>query len=279
MITIKTKEEIAILREGGARHAFILRELKGMVRAGLSTADLETRARELIAEGGDRPSFQNYTPHGAKRPYPSALCVCINDEVVHGIPSENPRIISPGDIVTIDLGLVHHKLFTDSAVSVVVPVDVGDIGAEVGVTGRSSAEQRDLQKKYESRSALLRVAEEALTAGIKAAKGGRHVGDIGSAIERVIRPTDAAIIAELCGHGLGYGVHEDPFVPNFGDPGTGELLKPGMIIAIEPILTLGKPKIRLLADGYTYVTVDGADSVQVEHTLLITKGDAEVLTR
>lgn len=257
MITIKTKEEIAILREGGARHALILQELARMVAPGVSTVDLEAKARSLI--GSDKAAFMGYRPGGAKRPYPAALCVCINDEVVHGIPNENPRVIAAGDIVTIDFGLVHGRLFTDAAVSVVVP-------------------DPNSSENFKERLELLQIANVALAAGIKAAKGGKRVGDISAAIERAVRGTKANIIKELCGHGLGYSVHEDPFVPNFGQPGTGELLKPGMILAIEPILTLGTPDIVLQDDGYLYKTADGASSVQVEHTILITKGDAEVLT-
>jgi methionyl aminopeptidase len=255
MITIKTKKDIAILREGGHRHAAILRELAAMVRPGVSTNELEDRARALISEGGDTPAFLNYRPEGAKRPYPAALCVSINDEVVHGIPNEGSKILNEGDIVSLDLGLVHKGLITDGAVTVAV----GAISPEL--------------------AKLLEVTRKALMAGIKAAKGGKHVGDISSAIERIGVAGKYGIVEELSGHGVGYRVHEDPYVPNYGDPGMGEALKPGMVIAIEPMFNLGSRDIFLdKDDGYTYRTEDGKPSAHFEHTVLITKGDAEILT-
>jgi methionyl aminopeptidase len=254
MITIKTKEDIAILREGGRRHAAILRELATMVKPGVRAYDLEMRTRELIAEGGDQPAFLNYKPSGATRPFPAALCLSINDEVVHGIPNEEDKILKEGDIVTIDLGLIHKGLITDSAIT----VPVGTVSAD--------------------RQQLLAKTKEALLAGIKAAKGGKRIGDISSAIERIGVAAGFGIVEELAGHGVGYKVHEDPFVPNYGDAGTGIILKPGMVIAIEPIFNLGDRHVELDRDGYTYKTSDGSPSAHFEHTILITKGDAEILT-
>ncbi len=254
MIKIKTKEDIAILREGGRRHGVILRELAKMVKPGVGANDLENRTRQLIAEGGDTAAFLNYTPAGADRPFPAALCLSINDEVVHGIPNEEDKILKEGDIVTLDLGLVHKGLITDAAVTVAV----GNISPE--------------------RARLLEVTKNALNAGIKAAKGGKKVGDISSAIEIIGLAGKFGIVEELAGHGVGYDVHEDPFVPNYGDAGKGPVLKPGMVIAIEPIFNLGDRHVDLDLDGYTYKTVDGSPSAHFEHTVLITKGDAEILT-
>jgi methionyl aminopeptidase len=254
MITIKTKEDIAILREGGRRHGVILRELAAKVKPGMHIQELEDRARELIKDGGDTSAFLNYTPGGADRPFPAALCVSINDEVVHGIPNEGEKILKEGDIVTLDLGLIHKGLITDAAVT----VPVGTVAPEI--------------------ERLLTVTKEALRAGIKAAKGGKRVGDISSAIERIGLATKLGIVEELAGHGVGYEVHEDPFVPNYGQPGKGAVLKPGMVIAIEPIFNLGDRHVELDVDGYTYKTSDGSPSAHFEHTILITKGDAEVLT-
>ena len=253
-ITIKTKEDITIHREGGRRHGVILRELASMVRPGLNTKELEKRARELIVENGDTPAFLGYTPGGASRPFPAALCVSVNDEVVHGIPNEDEKILKEGDVVTVDLGLVHKGLITDSAVTVAV----GTVD--------------------EDKQRLLDATKEALKAGIKAAKGGKRVGDIGEAVERVCIANGLTVVSELAGHGVGYEVHEDPFVPNYGEAGKGEVLKPGMVIAIEPIFSLDEDEIELARDGYTYKTVDGAATAHFEHTILITKGDAEVLT-
>lgn len=255
MIKLKKKEDIAILREGGHRHAAILRALTDMVRPGITTQQLEDRARELIAEGGDTAAFLNYKPYGADRPYPAALCVSVNEEVVHGIPNENPKTLKEGDIVSLDLGIVHKGLITDAAVTVAV----GTISPEL--------EQ------------LLVITKKALMAGIKAAKGGKRVGDISSAIELTGIAAKYGIVEELSGHGVGYHVHEDPYIPNYGDPGLGEVLKPGMVIAIEPMFNIGKRDIILdKKDGYTYRTKDGKPSAHFEHTVLITKGDAEILT-
>ncbi|MDD5165247.1 MAG: type I methionyl aminopeptidase [Candidatus Pacebacteria bacterium] len=254
MIKIKTKEDIAILREGGRRHGAILRQLASMVKPGVHARDLENYTRELIAEGGDTAAFLNYTPVGADRPFPAALCLSINDEVVHGIPNEDDKVLMEGDIVTLDLGLVHKGLITDAAVTVAV----GNVTPE--------------------RTLLLSKTKEALLAGIKAAKGGKKVGDISSAIERIGISAKFGIVEELAGHGVGYHVHEDPFIPNYGEEGKGPLLKPGMVIAIEPIFNLGDRHVELDLDGYTYKTVDGSPSAHFEHTVLITKGDAEILT-
>jgi len=254
MIKLKSKEDIAVLREGGKRHAFILKELAAMVRPGLKVQELEDRARELIAEGGDTAAFLDYKPYGADRPYPAALCVSVNDEVVHGIPNEAEKILKEGDIVSLDLGLVHKQLITDAAIT----VPVGEISPE-------------LQE-------LLVFTKEALMAGIKAAKGGKKIGDISSAIERIGQAHKYGIVEELSGHGVGYHVHEDPYVPNYGEPGKGISLKPGMVLAIEPMFNLGTRNVSLDVDGYTYKTADGKPSAHFEHTVVITKSGAEILT-
>jgi len=255
MITLKTKEDIAILREGGRRHAAILRELASMVKPGVSAAALNDRAEELIRAGGDQSAFLNYKPRGASRPFPASLCVSVNDEIVHGIPNEDEKILKEGDIVSLDLGLVHKGLITDAAMTVAV--------------GKISSE---LEK-------LLSATREALMAGIRAAKGGRKVGDVSSVIERLGIAGKYGIVEELAGHGVGYHVHEDPFIPNYGDAGSGEVLSPGLVIAIEPMFNLGTRKIVLAPDGYTYLTADGKPSAHFEHTVVITKGGAEILTQ
>jgi methionyl aminopeptidase len=254
MITIKTKKDIALLREGGHRHAHILRELAKMVQPGVSAAELNARAQQLIEEGGDTSAFLNYKPAGASRPFPASLCVSVNDEIVHGIPNEEEKIFQEGDIVSIDLGLVHKGLITDAAIT--VPVGTVD---------------KTLER-------LLADTKAALMAGIREAKGGRRVGDISNAIERCGVAGKYGIVEELVGHGVGYHVHEDPYVPNYGEAGRGAILKPGMVIAIEPMFNLGGPEIVLDLDGYTYLTADGSPSAHFEHTILITKGDPEILT-
>jgi len=255
MIKIKKPEEIEILKEGGARHAFILRTLKDMVMPGISTQALEDKAREMILEGGDKGAFLNYTPRGAKRAFPAALCVSVNNEIVHGIPNENVRTLVDGDIVTIDLGLTHKGLITDSAVTVAV--------------GEAGERERN----------LIAHTEEALARGIKEAQGGGFVGDISFAIGSFARSLGYGIPDSLAGHGVGYAVHEDPYVPNEGPAGKGERLVPGMVIAIEPMLTLGGDKIVLASDGYTYKTKDGSWAAHAEHTIVITEGEPIILTK
>jgi methionyl aminopeptidase len=254
MIELKTKDDIRILRQGGKRHASIMAKLAAMVKSGLVTSEIDAMAVKLIAEGGDEASVLNFQPYGADRPYPASVCVSVNDEIVHGIPTENPIKLKEGDIVSIDFGLTHEGLVTDMAVT--VPV------------GKISKELED----------LLDTTKLALMTGIKAAKGGNRTGDIGAAIERVGLGAGYGIVEELAGHGVGYGVHEEPFVPNYGEPGKGDVLKPGTVIAIEPMFNLGSRHIIMDDDGYTYRTKDGKPSAHFEHTVLITKGDAEILT-
>lgn len=253
-ISIKTESEIEVLREGGRRHAFILSEIAKAVLPGVSTKDLDDLALKLTLEGGDKPAFLNYKPYGAKRPYPASLCVSINDEIVHGIPNENPKILKEGDIVSLDMGLIHKGLITDMAVT--VPV------------GKIDKESKE----------LLSVTKKSLAIGIKSAKGGGTTGDIGFAIESLVKPYGFGIVEELAGHGVGYKVHEDPYVPNYGKKGEGAELRPGMVIAIEPMLNLGTKNIVLDSDGYTYRTADGKRSAHFEHTVVITKKGAEILT-
>ena len=253
MITIKKPEEIALLREGGKRLAFILQELAKAVRVGGSAKELDVLAEKLAKEGGDKPAFLGYTPDGAHEPYPASICISINDEVVHGIPHEE-KIFKDGDVVAIDMGLVHGGLFTDSAVTVIV--GKGDPKA----------------KK------LINTTRKALELGIKAARGGNRVGDIGFAIEQFVKPLGFGMAEGLAGHGVGYKVHEDPYVPNEGKAGEGELLKPGMVIAIEPMLNEGTGAVVFDKDGYTVRTRDGKRSAHFEHTILITGKGAEILT-
>lgn len=256
MIIIKTPEEIEIIRECGRRLAIVLNKVKEMVAPGVSTKDLDLYAEKLIREMGDYPAFLNYRPDGASKPFPASLCVSVNDEVVHGIPRKN-RILKEGDIVGIDLGVKHKGLFTDMAMT--VPVGV--------------INQADLK--------LLQVTEEALHVGIDAARAGNTVGDIGHAIESFVRSRKEkyGIVEVLSGHGVGREIHEDPYIPNFGKNGTGLKLKPGMIIAIEPMLNLGTKHVTIDEDGYTIRTADNKKSAHFEHSLLVTDHGPEILTK
>lgn len=253
-IIIKTPEEIEILREGGKRLATVLYKVREMVRPGVSTKDLDVYAEKLIREMGDIPAFLQYRPEGADRPYPASLCVSVNDEVVHGIPDKK-RILQEGDIMSLDLGLKHKNLFTDMAIT----VPVGEIKKE------------NLK--------LLQITEQALQVGIASARAGNTVGDIGHAIESFIRPHKYGIVEVLAGHGVGKAIHEDPHIPNFGKKGSGAKLLPGMVVALEPMLNLGTKKVTIDEDGYTFRTADGSPSAHFEHTILITDGEPEVLTK
>lgn len=252
---LKSENDIKILREGGHRLATILKKVAERVAPGVSTLELDTYAYELITLGGDEPAFLRYKPAGVRIPYPASLCVSINSEVVHGIPRKN-RIIEEGDVVTVDLGLKHGGLFTDHAVTV--------------IAGKN---------KNAEALRLVEATRVALDAGIKAIRPGARIGDIGAAIEAVAKREGLGIVRILSGHGVGFAVHEDPYVPNYGKVGTGEKLVPGMVIAIEPMLTLGTDKVVLERDQYTYTTKDGSLAAHFEHTVAITEKGAEILTK
>lgn len=254
-ITIKTVDEIKILREGGRRLAEVLRTAAAEVRPGVSARPLNDLVEKLITEKGDIPSFLNYAPSGAKRVFPAALCVSVNDEVVHGIPNETDKILKEGDIVSLDAGLKHKGLFTDCAVT----LGVGKIDAKA--------------KK------LISVTKKALAVGVKAARAGATTGDIGFAIESFVKPLGFGIVRELAGHGVGFAVHEEPFVPNFGKKGEGVVLKAGMVLAIEPMINEGSAAVKIDPDGYTYRTRDGSRSAHFEHTIVVTETGAEILTQ
>lgn len=255
MSLIKSPEEIEILREGGKRLAHVLAVLSGKVQSGISTEELDALARRLIAEGGDTPSFLNYREKGDKAAFPAALCVSVNDEVVHGIPRAD-KIVRTGDVVGIDLGLCHRGLFTDAALTVAV----GEVDAE--------------------REHLIAVTQKALAVGIRAVRAGATTGDIGYAIESFVKTQgDFGIVRDLAGHGVGHAVHESPLVPNYGKRGEGTRLEAGMVLAIEPMLTLGGEKVVLAADGFAYRTKDGSVSAHFEHTVVVTERGCEILTK
>ena len=253
-MTITNDTERANLIEAGKRLAVVLEALRAKVAPGVAAEELDDVAERLIRDGGDEPCFLGYTPEGARRPYPATLCVSINDEVVHGIPNESVKILKEGDIVGLDLGLTHKGVIVDAAIT----VPVGEVSEEV--------------KK------LLAATERALAAGIAQAIPGNHMGDISHAIQKEIEGAGFRVVKELGGHGVGDMVHEEPFIPNFGRAGDGELLSEGMVLALEPISNAGKAAVILAPDGYTYRTKDGSRSAHFEHTILIEKGGARIIT-
>jgi len=233
---------------------FVLREVASIVKPGISTKDLDDYAFKLIKEKGDEPAFLNYKPHGATFPFPASLCVSVNDEVVHCVP-EKTKILKEGDIVSIDCGLRHRNLFTDSAIT----VPVGKI---------DSLSQE-----------LIDTTKHALEVGISSAVAGGHVGDIGNSIEKFTKNYKFTIVRELAGHGVGREIHEDPNIPNYKQARKGEKLLPGMVIAIEPILNIGNEKVIFEKDSYTVRTKDGKKSAHFEHTVLVTESGPEILTQ
>lgn len=252
VITRKTPSEIQMLREGGKILASVLARLKKHAKTGVTPAEIDRIARRLLKEKGAEPSFKGYAPKSGSRPFPGAVCVSVNWTIVHGIPAKRP--FAPGDIVSLDLGVRYKGLFTDAAVTF-------GIGALSG-----------------SSSKLIRAAEKALAAGIKKARPGNTTGDIGDAIYRTARRCGFSVIKELVGHGVGYAVHEPPYVPNFGSPKTGIMLAPGMVIAIEPMVTSGSGEAEMSSDG-SFVTKDRAPAAHFEHTVAITKRGPIILTK
>ena len=250
----KKEDEIQNLRTAGKILSEVLQEVAQEAKAGVATAALDLLAEQLIRRAGAVPAFLNYKPAGAAYPYPAVLCVSINDEVVHGIPSEDD-VLKEGDIVMLDLGLSYNGYFADSARMVCV----GPIDAKT--------------------ERLFAAVREALSAGVAAARPGGRVGDIGAAIEAVARKYGYAIAEDLGGHALGKTPHEKPFIPNFGKPGTGEKILEGMVLAIEPIFIEGTSGAIVLDDDeWTYRTRDGSRSAEFEQTILVTDGEPEILT-
>jgi len=252
-MTVKDQKQIETLKEAGKRLAFVMGEVKKKVVPGVSTKELDELAEKLIREKGDIPAFLNYQPEGARRPYPATLCVSVNEEVVHGIPGE--RILEEGDIVGLDMGLKHDGFFVDMAET----VPVGNIDDE--------------SKK------LMNITRESLMVGIEEAKPGNHIGDIGNAIEEFVKPHKYGLVDVLGGHGVGMAVHEDPFIPNFGDKGDGPEIKEGMVLALEPMVNMGTPDVTLSSDGYTFKTKDKTRSAHFEHTILVTANGPEIITK
>ena len=251
MVHLKTPAEIEIMAEGGWRLARILTELKKEVRSGTITASLDIRAREFLAASECEAAFLHYKPSGADKAFPAAICVSVNETIIHGIPSDH--VLKEGDIVTLDMGLIYDGFYLDAAITV-----------GVGKIDKRAAD-------------LLRATREALEAGIKAAKPGKALGDIGAAIQERIERDKFSVAQGLIGHGIGRELHEDPEVFNIGRRGEGEVLQPGMGLAIEPMAAAGKGKVKQLADD-TFVTADGSISAHFEHTVAIAKEGPRVLT-
>ncbi|MDO8522073.1 MAG: type I methionyl aminopeptidase [bacterium] len=248
--------EISALREGGRRLAKHLRILSGMVKVGITPRELEDMAREMVAKDGDELAFYGYKGGKNEEPYPSGLCVSVNDVIVHSPAALNDTSIEEGDVVCLDFGIKHEGFFTDSAVTVIAG------------TKRNPEDER-----------LLNGTQEALTIGIAVAKIGNTTGDIGYAVERIAKKYGFGFPRNLSGHGVGLKVHEEPHVPNFGHPGSGVKLEEGLVIAIEPMMALGSGELYVDKDGHSYRTKDGSRTAHFEHTVIITKDGPEILTK
>ena len=251
MSLVKDPWEIALMREAGRRLAEVGAVLREAVRPGATTADLDAIAEREIRARGAVPSFKGYKA-GGNVPFPATICASVNEEVVHGIPGA--RVLVDGDIVSVDMGLIYGGYHADHAFT-----------AAVGMVPARVAE-------------LLAATEQSLMAGIARACAGMRIGDVGHAIQATVEPLGFGVVREYVGHGIGRQLHESPSVPNYGKPGKGNLLKPGMCLAIEPMITLGRHQTKLLPDAWTVVTQDGSLAAHFEHTIVITERGPEVLT-
>lgn len=248
---IKTESEIELIAEGGAVLNKILRQTASLVKPGISTWQLNDFAEKLIYEAGGRPSFKNYGDK--KNPFPAGLCTSVNDEVVHGIPSKH-IILKKGDIIGLDIGMEYKGLYTDHAVTIAV--------------GQISAKQQK----------LLDITKKTLDAAIAEVKEGARTGDLGFAIQSLAEKNGFSVVRDLVGHGVGYDVHEDPAIPCYGKRGTGDILKAGMVIAIEPMLCEHEHFLTVDPDGWTIRTKDGGLSAHFEHTVAVTGKGSRILT-
>ena len=247
MIIYKSPEEIEKMRRAGRITAAAIERILTAVRPGITTGHLDGLAEETMREMGAVPSFKGY------RGFPATICASINQEIVHGIPGR--RVLMEGDLLSLDVGAVWEGYHGDSAVSVFVGEPPSDVAEK-----------------------LVRVTEDALEAGIAQLRPGGHLSDVGHAVQQVAEGAGFSVVREYVGHGVGRALHEDPQIPNYGDPGRGIQIRPGLVVAIEPMVNVGGWQTRVLADKWTVVTADGSLSAHFEHTVAITANGPEILT-
>ena len=252
MIT-RDPKQIDILRQGGQILADVLKLVAKNVRAGVTAWELDQLAEREILARGAKPSFKDYAQAPGDPVFPASLCVSVNDEVVHGIPTKD-KVLQEGDIVGLDLGILYQGLYTDSAIT--IPVG----------------------KVSDTKLKLIKAANESLYAGLAQIKPGNFTGDIGNAIETIVKKYGFQVVRELVGHGVGAAVHEEPEVPCYGKPKTGTKLEVGMVLAIEPMVNEGDWKIYFAKDNWTIKTADGKNSAHAEHTIIVTDSGFEILT-
>lgn len=247
MITIKSNREIALMEEAGRIVALAHKAVKEAIAPGITTKELDKIAEDVIIKNGATPSFKGYNG------FPGSICASINNVVVHGIPSEKTKLKN-GDIISIDIGACYKGYHGDSAMT----HGVGEIS--------------------EDRKNLLKITEESLYKGLEFAKPGNRLSDISHAIEEHVLKNGCSVVKDFTGHGLGRALHEDPMIPNYGASGHGPVLRVGMTLAIEPMVNSGKSSVRIMADGWTTVTVDRSDSAHFEHSIVITENGYKILT-
>lgn len=247
MIEIKSESEIDVIRQAGRIVSDTIKDIREYVKCGVKTSELDERARDTIIKKGGLPAFKGY------RGYPSNICTSINEEVVHGIPSQ--RVLKEGDIISIDLGVRYEGYFADAAVTLAC----GKINKAL--------------------LHLIDVTKIALYLGIQCATAGRRVSDISYAVQRYVESEGFSVVRSFVGHGIGSQLHEEPQVPNFGKPGLGARLKKGMVLAIEPMVNMGTYEVEILPNGWTAITKDRKPSAHFEHTVCVTDGEAEILTK
>ncbi len=252
MIYIKTKKEIDYIRESCRITAETLQLLKSSIKVGITTKELDQIAEDYIKSNNAVAAFKGYSQGGSSIDFPAAICASVDDEVVHGIPGS--RVLKDGEIISLDVGVQKNGYFGDAALSVAV----GEISAE---------KQR-----------LMDVTEKSLYIGIEQALVDNKVHDISYAVQKYVEENGFSIVRDLCGHGVGKYLHEEPSIPNFGKKGSGSKLKNGMTIAIEPMVNMGKYNVKTNYDGWTVITIDGLPSAHFEHTILVSTGKPEILT-
>jgi len=245
-ITLKSPEEIEILRQAGKRLASIIKELSRSLKSGITTAEVDGIAEKLIASHDAQPAFKGY------RGFPGCICISINQEVVHGIPGK--RVLNEGDLVKLDVGIIYKNYYSDTALT----AGVGQINPQL--------------------ENLLNVTKDALYKGIAQAQANNHLSDISHAVQSYAEKNNFSVVRDFVGHGIGRSLHEEPELPNFGPPHCGPVLTEGMVLAIEPMVNIGTWQTKILNDGWTVVTLDGKPSAHFEHTVAITKSGPEILT-
>ena len=252
MIIIKSKREVDSLRRSNKIVAHVFREIKKMVRPDITTKELDREAERLIRSRGGIPAFKGYRPVGYRSKFPASMCISVNEEVVHGVPS--PRKLKEGDIVSLDVGVLLDGYYGDAAIT----LPVGNVSEEA--------------------KRLIDVTERALYVGIEQSKVGNRLSDISHAIQDYAEGHGFSVVRDFVGHGIGKSLHEDPQIPNFGPPHQGPRLKEGMVLALEPMINTGTWQVTRLSDEWTVVTADGELSAHFEHSIALTDGDPEILS-